>query len=138
MSAIPPKNSRRVNRTAKVAPPGHPVPFTNPIGFDKSFILGHPCARNLAPSAMRPTSAAVSGFETNCTVASLAGERTDGGRATRIFPARGFVVHNDFSKSSAMSKRWMSSRFFVFAASSSMIKQNGQPVATAFAWVSSM
>src|SRR5437762_468266 len=61
MSAMAPKNSRRLKRTAKVAPPGHPVPFTKPIVFWRSFIFGHPWARKMAPRASRPTSEARSG-----------------------------------------------------------------------------
>src|SRR5437899_1376520 len=61
MSAMAPKNSRRLKRTAKVAPPGHPVPFTKPIVFWRSFIFGHPWARKMAPRARRPTSEARSG-----------------------------------------------------------------------------
>src|SRR5437016_5476462 len=61
MSAMAPKNSRRLKRTAKVAPPGHPVPFTKPIVFWRSFIFGHPWARKMAPRASRPTSKARSG-----------------------------------------------------------------------------
>src|SRR5439155_1197723 len=61
MSAMAPKNSRREKRTAKVAPPGHPVPFTKPIVFWRSFIFGHPWARKMAPRARRPTSEARSG-----------------------------------------------------------------------------
>src|SRR5438132_2077128 len=61
MSAMAPKNSRRLKRTAKVAPPGHPVPFTKPIVFWRSFIFGQPWARKMAPRARRPTSNARSG-----------------------------------------------------------------------------
>src|SRR5437667_11593745 len=61
MSAMAPKNSRRLKRTAKVAPPGHPVPFTKPIVFWRSFIFGNPCARKMERRARRPTSEARSG-----------------------------------------------------------------------------
>src|SRR5207244_13116629 len=63
MRAMPPKTSSNVNRTANVAPPGHPVPFTKPIGFLTSLIFGQPWARNKAPRATRPTRAATSGYE---------------------------------------------------------------------------
>src|SRR5947199_9033897 len=56
-----PKNSRRLKRTAKVAPPGHAVPFTKPIVFWRSFIFGHPWPRKMAPRTSRPTSEARSG-----------------------------------------------------------------------------
>src|SRR2546428_250828 len=63
--ASPPKTSSNVNRTANMAPPGQPVPFTNPIGFLMSLIFGQPWARNKAPSAnppMRPAGAATEPF----------------------------------------------------------------------------
>src|SRR5436309_2175698 len=46
-----PKNSSNVNRSANTAPPGHPVPFTKPIGFFTSLIFGQPWTRNKAPPA---------------------------------------------------------------------------------------
>src|SRR5207249_3807164 len=61
--ASPPKTSSNVNRTANMAPPGHPVPFTKPIGFLRSLIFGQPWARNKAPSAKRPMRAAASAYE---------------------------------------------------------------------------
>src|SRR2546430_1969105 len=129
-------NSRREKSAAKAAPPGHPVPFTQPMVFWMSFTLGQPCARKIAPSARRPTRPARS-VQTGRAIPRPA--PNTGVRGRKIFQTARLprAIHRDRSRSSAMSYRRMSSRFFVFAASSSMIRQYGHAAATPFACVSS-
>src|SRR5207245_7885137 len=60
---MPQNNSSNIKIVANAAPPGHPVPFTKPIGFLMSLIFGQPWVTNRAPSATRPIRAATSGYE---------------------------------------------------------------------------
>src|SRR5207244_3712925 len=81
-----PKNSSNVNRSANTAPPGHPVPFTKPIGFLTSLIFGQPWTKNKAPRATRPTRAAPSGYAAKTMGLPPRppnGGRDGGGRAAR-------------------------------------------------------
>src|SRR5882762_1455343 len=82
--AIPPKNSRRLKRIANAAPPGHPVPFTNPTGFFRSLTFGQPCAMKSRPSATRPTIAATFRSMGKSIDRSLGRHHIDGSR--RTFP----------------------------------------------------
>src|SRR5207244_6496323 len=105
IKAMPPKNSSNVNRRANAAPPGHPVPFTKPIGFFTSLIFGQPWARNKAPRATRPTRAATSVYEAK--TMGLPPRALSGGRDRKTFHGGGgggrSVDETDRSRSFAVS-----------------------------------
>src|SRR2546426_10724657 len=91
-----PKNSSNVNRSANTAPPGHPVPFTKPIGFLTSLIFGQPWTKNKAPRATRPMRAATSGYAAK--TMGLPPRALSGGRGRKTFHGGGRGGPGGFEK----------------------------------------